>query len=45
MADIFGASNRLLLQKIVDGEVITLPFLEQHMKGALQHQSPKILQS
>ena len=45
MSDIFGVSGRLLLQKIVDGEVITLPFLEQHMKGALKHKSPKLLQS
>lgn len=45
MSDIFGASGRLLLQKIVNGEVITMSFLEQHMKGALKHKSPKLLQS
>ncbi|WP_245947862.1 IS110 family transposase [Paenibacillus sambharensis] len=45
MSDIFGTSGRLLLQKIVDGEVITMEFLETHMKGALKHKSPKLLQS
>lgn len=45
MSDIFGSSGRILLQKIVDGETITLPFLEQQMKGALKHKSPKLLQS
>jgi len=45
MSDIFGASGRLLLQKIVDGEVITMDFLESHMKGSLKHKSPKLLQS
>ncbi|WFB59593.1 transposase [Paenibacillus sp. BR1-192] len=45
MSDIFGVSGRLLLQKIVDHEVITMDFLETHMKGALRHKSPKLLQS
>jgi transposase len=45
MSDIFGVSGRLLLQKIVDGEVITMPFLKTHMKGALQNKSSKLLQS
>lgn len=45
MSDIFGVSGRLLLQKIVDHEVITMDFLEMHMKGALRHKSPKLLQS
>lgn len=45
MSDIFGTSGRILLQKVVDGEVITLPFLEQHMKGTLKHKSPKLLQA
>lgn len=45
MSDIFGTSGRILLQKIVDAEVITLPFLENHMKGALKHKSSKLLQS
>lgn len=45
MSDIFGTSGRILLQKVVDGEVITLSFLEQHMKGTLKHKSPKLLQS
>ncbi|WP_339292446.1 IS110 family transposase [Paenibacillus sp. FSL W8-0187] len=40
-----SASGRLLLQKIVDGEVITMEFLETHMRGALKHKSPKLLQS
>lgn len=45
MSDIFGFSGRLLLQKLVDGEVITMEFLETHMKGALKHKSAKLLQS
>jgi transposase len=45
MSDIFGKSGRLLLQKIADGEVVTMEFLETHMKGALKHKSPKLLQS
>lgn len=45
MSDIFGVSGRLLLQKIVDNEVITMEFLETQMKGALKHKSPKLLQS
>ncbi|WP_213531641.1 transposase, partial [Paenibacillus cisolokensis] len=45
MSDIFGVSGRLLFQKIVNGEVITMEFLETHMKGALKHKSPKLLQT
>ncbi|WP_051459315.1 IS110 family RNA-guided transposase [Paenibacillus zanthoxyli] len=45
MSDIFGVSGWMLLQKIVDGEVITMDFLETQMKGALKHKSPKLLQS
>jgi transposase len=45
MSDVFGVSGRLLLQKIVDGEVITMPFLQTYMKGALQNKSSKLLQS
>lgn len=45
MSDVFGASGRLLLQKIVDNEVITMEFLETQMKGALKHKSTKLLQS
>lgn len=45
MSDIFGVSGRKLLQMIVDGEVVTMEFLESQMKGALKHKSPKLLQS
>lgn len=45
MSDVFGTSGRLLLQKIVDNEVITMEFLETQMKGALKHKSTKLLQS
>lgn len=45
MSDVFGASGRKLLQKIVHGEVVTMEFLESEMKGALKHKSPKLLQS
>lgn len=45
MSDVFGVSGRLLLQKLVDGEVITMSFLETHMKGALKLKSNKLLQS
>jgi transposase len=45
MSDLFGTSGRLLIQKIVDGEVITMDFLVDSMKGALRHKSPKLLQS
>ncbi|QSO52896.1 transposase [Alicyclobacillus curvatus] len=45
MSDIFGVSGRILLQKIMDGAVITLEFLESEMKGALRHKSAKLLQS
>jgi transposase len=45
MSNLFGVSGRLLLQKIVDGEVITISFLQTHMKGALKGKSSKLLQS
>lgn len=45
MSNVFGVSGRLLLQKIVNGEVITMEFLENSMKGALKHKSQKLLQS
>ncbi|WP_245632955.1 IS110 family transposase [Alicyclobacillus kakegawensis] len=45
MSDIFGVSGRLLLQKMIDGEVITLDFLETEMKGALRHKSAKLLRA
>ena len=45
MPDIFGTAGRILLQKIADGEVITLSFLEQQMAVALKHKSAKLLQS
>lgn len=45
MSDIFGVSGRILLQKIIDGEVVTMEFLESEMKGALRHKSAKLLQS
>jgi transposase len=45
MSDVFGVSGRLLLQRLVDGEVITMEFLETEMKGALKHKSTKLLQS
>jgi transposase len=45
MSNLFGVSGRLLLQKIVDGEVITIQFLQTHMKGALKNKSSKLLQS
>lgn len=45
MSDIFGASGRLLLQKIANDEVVTMEFLQTEMHGALKHKSPKLLQS
>ncbi|WP_235911135.1 IS110 family RNA-guided transposase [Heliobacterium mobile] len=45
MSDIFGKSGRILLQKLVNGEDITMEFLETQMKGALKHKSRNLLQS
>ena len=45
MSDVFGVSGRLLLKMIINGEVITMEFLETEMKGALKHKSTKLLQS
>lgn len=45
MSDVFGVSGRLLLQRIVDGEVITLEFLKENMKGPLKHKADQLLQS
>jgi transposase len=45
MSDVFCVSGRMLLQKIVNGEVITMEFLQTHMLGSLRHKSPKLLQS
>lgn len=45
MSDIFGVSGRLLLQRVVNGEVITLEFLEDNMKGPLKHKAEQLLQS
>lgn len=45
MSDIFGVSGRLLLERLVNGEVITLEFLQQEMKGPLKHKADQLLQS
>lgn len=45
MSDLFGVSGHLLLQKMIDGEVITMDFLTTSMKGELRHKSFKLLQS
>lgn len=45
MSDVFGKSGRLLLQRLVNGEVITLEFLEENMKGPLKQKSNQLLQS
>lgn len=42
MSDIFGVSGRSILEKIVQGEVVTTDFLEANMKGALKHKIPKL---
>jgi transposase len=45
MTDVFCVSGRLLIERVVNGEVITMDFLETYMKGALRHKSSKLLQS
>lgn len=45
MSDIFGVSGRLLLERLVNGEVITLEFLQEEMKGPLKHKADQLLQS
>lgn len=45
MSDVFGVSGRLLLQRLVDGEVITIEFLEDNMKGPLKNKAEQLLQS
>jgi len=45
MSDVFGVSGRLLLERLVNGEVITLEFLQQEMKGPLKHKADQLLQS
>jgi transposase len=45
MSDVFGVSGRLLLQKIANGEVISIEFLQTHMKGALKKKTHSLLQS
>lgn len=45
MSDVFGVSGRLLLERVVNREVITLEFLEVNMKGPLRHKSQQLFQS
>ena len=45
MSDVFGVSGRLLLEHLVDGEVITLEWLQDNMKGPLKNKTEQLLQS
>jgi transposase len=45
MSDVFGVSGRLLLQKLMNGEAVTMKFLETEMKGALRQKSNELLDS
>lgn len=43
MSDVFGVSGRRLLQRLVDGEVITREFLHDNMQGPLKHKTDQLL--